>query len=149
MIHYTPLYYNYCSSIIDIIRCYGIFHRYSSARTIDCRNGHKTDGHILPPSVDNILTWELDYDATQRLNYIYFINGIMKGSEVFLADILWEEGLSDCDSVQSWEIFKTKLQGVDKFVSKQSTGHNRKKLLWMTYRAIKAKNKKYMYWKIV
>ena len=38
-------------------------------------------------------------------------------------------------------------EGMDKFIPKQSAGYVTNKPLWMAYRAFKAKNKKYLYWK--
>ena len=38
-------------------------------------------------------------------------------------------------------------EGMDKFIHKQSAGYFTNKPLWMTHRAFKAKNKKYIYWK--
>ena len=36
---------------------------------------------------------------------------------------------------------------MDKFIPKQSAGCVSKRLLWMSYKALNAKNKKYFYWK--
>ena len=44
------------------------------------------------------------------------------------------------------DIFKSKMQeGMDKFIPKQSADYVTNKPLWMTHRAFKAKNNKYLY----
>ena len=46
------------------------------------------------------------------------------------------------------EIFKNVMQeGMGKFIPKLYVGQSKKKLLWMSYKALNAKNKKYLYWK--
>ena len=58
--------------------------------------------------------------------------------------------LKDWDTIESWEIFKSKMQeGMNKFISKQLAGYVTNKPLWMSYRALKDKNKKYFFWKNV
>ena len=42
---------------------------------------------------------------------------------------------------------KCKKEGIDKFIPKQSAGYVTNKLLCMTHRSFKVKNKKYFSWK--
>ena len=68
----------------------------------------------------------------------------------FLSGISWTDLLNDCDAIESWKMFKLKMpEGMDKLIPKQSAGYVINKPLWMTHRAFKAKNKKYLYWKII
>ena len=74
--------------------------------------------------------------------------GNYDGFNLFLSGIPWTDLQKDCDAIESRDIFKSKMQeGMDKFIPKQSTGYVTNKQLWMTYRALKAKNKKYLVWK--
>ena len=86
-----------------------------------------------------------------RPRYV-FHKGSYDEFSLFLSGIPWTDLLKDCDAIESWEIFKSKMQeGMDKvipkFNPKQSTGYITNKPLWMKHRAFKAKNKKYFYWK--
>ena len=81
-----------------------------------------------------------------------FHKGSYDGFNLFLSGIPWTDLLKDRDAIESWEIFKSKMEeGMDKFIPKfnpkQSAGCVTNKPLWRTHRAIKAKNKKYFYWK--
>ena len=78
-----------------------------------------------------------------------FHKGIYDRFSLFLSGIPWTDLLKDCDVIESWEIFKSKMQeDMDKFIPKQSAGYVTNKPLWMTRRAFKAKNNKYFYWRI-
>ena len=79
-----------------------------------------------------------------------FHKGSYDEFSLFLSGIPWTELLKDCDAIESWKIFKSKMQEgkfIPKINPKQSAGYVTKKSLWMTHRAFKAKNKKYFYWK--
>ena len=64
----------------------------------------------------------------------------------FTSDIPWTDLLKDCDAIESWEILKMQ-KCMEKFIPIQSACYVTNKPLWMTYRAFKAKYKKYLYWK--
>ena len=75
------------------------------------------------------------------------LDGSYDGLCLFLSGIPWTDLLKDCDAIESWEIFKSKMQEcMDKFIPKinpkQWAGYVTNKPLWMTHRSFKAKNKK-------
>ena len=95
----------------------------------------------------NILAWEINCKAStciaaNRPRYVLH-KGNYDRFRSFLSGIPWTDLLKDCDAIELLQILKSKMQvGVDKFIPKQSTGYVINKLLWMSYRAFKAKNKK-------
>ena len=99
----------------------------------------------------NILIWEVNCKASicivanRPRNVLHKGNYDRFGS--LLSGIHWTDLLKDFDVIESWEIFKSKMQeGMNKFIPKQSAGYATNKPLWMSYRAFKANNKKYFYW---
>ena len=100
----------------------------------------------------NILAWEIDYNApvvlTINKSTDVFHKGNYEGFRSYLAGISWVDFFNNCDTIKSWEIFKNVMQeGMDKFIPKLYVGQSKKKPLWMSYKALKAKNIKYLYWK--
>ena len=99
-----------------------------------------------------MLTWEVNCNASLCVNanrprYVLH-KGNYDGFSLFLSGIPWTDLLKDCDAIESWEIFKSKMQeDMDKFIPKQSADYVTNKPLWMRHTAFKAKNKKYLYLK--
>ena len=100
----------------------------------------------------NILTMEVNCKAficiaANRSRYVLH-RGNNDSFRSFLSGIPWTDLLKDCDAIESWDIFKSKMQeSMNKFIIKQSAGYVTNKPLRMSYRAFNTKNKKYSYWK--
>ena len=85
----------------------------------------------------NILTWEVNCNASLCVNINrprYALHkGNYDGFNLFLSSISWTDLIKDCDAIEFWEIFKSKMQeGMDKFIPKQWAGYVTNKPLWIT-----------------
>ena len=95
----------------------------------------------------NILKWETNCNAPQcntanlyRPIYVLHKDNY-DGFCTYLLGISWIDLLKDCDTIESWEIFKSKMQeGMDKFISNQSACYVTEKPLWMSYRTQNIRN---------